>query len=161
MRSSLRSYPKHRWPMDRKTAGITDIVANLVTEDEELHKAAIQIRDKRNGETKRKPPNAVQPSQPGPKLVSAPKKVKIGESRVESKQPIAQRASKKPSVERTWSNPTATLNTRIPPEMDQLLDDQVAKQKREWKLNRQQGAKPTKQMIVQAALAKYFKSNKL
>ena len=147
--------------MDRKAAGVTDIVANLATEDAELRNAAFKLKEKREREEKKTSPKAIPMNIPakngkGPKLVST----QPGESQdKKEKSPKSEKRSKSSSQE-TWSNPTAALNTRIPPEMDQLLDDHLANQKKQWKVAGQKGQKPTKQKIVQTALAGYFKSQK-
>ena len=146
--------------MDKKTAGVTDIVANFVTEDQELQKAAIQLQEKRSRESEQEITNESIEKGSGPKLVPPPKNPKPDTPNQQPKEVVSRQRSKQTSVEKSWSNPTAALNTRIPPEMDQLLDDHVAKQKRQWKLEGQNGKKPTKQTIVQTALAAFFKSHK-
>ena len=78
------------------------------------------------------------------KLMAKKEEQKL-ESTKSSTPPKKTVAKKKSVAQPSWSEPTASLNTRIPPEMSRLLDDLVYQRK---KADR----KVSKQQIVIAAI---------
>ncbi len=140
--------------MDRKAIGVADTIASLAIADDDLMTAATRLQQ--NREPKATPKTDAPTNRPKPSAMQTP-------DRQQDDQPkpakSSTRAHKKTDA-KEWGNPTAILNTRIPPELDQMIDDRLAKERRAWKENGQKGTKPTKQVIVQAALENYFNSKK-
>ena len=145
-------------PAEKKLAGVADAIANMSVGDDELRRAADRLRKNREKtqEAQQKPSAPATPKKPQPANDNVTQK---STPTAKPKQPKQPAVTKSP-IPKQWSNATATLNTRIPPEMDQMLDNLLAKQRRIWKENNQPGTKPTKQKIVQAVLADFFKNSK-
>ena len=130
--------------MNDKSKGIADAVASVSPQDEELEMAAVRLMKNRKQTAK----DNEQIASVHPITKNAPN--------AERRSSPKERATAK----QTWGQPTALLNTRIPPELDQLLDEELSKKKRNWKQGQRKGTTPTKQSIIIAALAAYLATKK-
>ena len=161
-------------PMDKVGHDISNEIAAML-DDSELKNAAARLKKNRAKE-KPKPLRVIEntvedsvepkttlekteaPKSKGP--ADSPQKAKTldGHPTVEKstrKKPKRDgEGERKVKKEISWSRPTAILNTRIPPELDDMLDDYIQEKRKTWKSNARKGPEPTKQSVVFMALDK-------
>lgn len=126
--------------MNKNNLTFEDEVADLTVTEKEIQRSMARLKKARSSNDE---------SESKKKGSKDAKQAENGKN-VGSKRSTAARKLQRP----VWSEPTSTLNTRIPPEMNRLLDDLVYQTK---KINR----KASKQQIVIQAIEETLAKQKL